>query len=142
MTETANDSTPISVAMLIDDERVDQMVYRRIVKRSGLIREAISFQYAEEALDYLKSPDREPIDVIFLDINMPRMNGFEFLDAAVNELGEDFARAVIIMLTTSLDANDRERAARYSVVRDYFNKPLSVEHIAKVASMLEDAEPI
>lgn len=74
-------TTPrIKMAMIIDDEQADQMLYKLIIKRSGLIENTLAFQMAEDALDYLKSEDKDPIDVIFLDINMPRMNGFEFLE--------------------------------------------------------------
>lgn len=104
-------------AVLIDDERIDQMLYRRTINKSGLIDNVHSFQYAEEALDYLKSTDRPPINVIFLDINMPRMNGFEFLDRALETLGPDFVGAVVVMLTTSLDTHNKENAASYDIIK-------------------------
>ncbi|KIC19981.1 histidine kinase [Leisingera sp. ANG-Vp] len=123
--------------MLIDDEQADQMMYRRVLKRSGMVRDQISFQYADEALAYLKKEDREEIDLILLDINMPRMNGFEFLEAATAELGPAFAKAVVVMLTTSIDPRDRERAEKFSVVRKFINKPLTIEHVEVIAKIVE-----
>ena len=128
----------IGTVLLIDDESFDQKLYKRVIDRSGLVKEALSFLYADEALAYLMSPDCKAIDVIFLDIHMPRMNGFEFLDAATQALGPDFAKLVVVMLTTSLERRDRERAAGYSVVRRFIGKPLTVEHIVEVASLLQD----
>ena len=116
----------IGTAMTIDDEKIDQILYKRIMERSGLVDNVIAFRMAEDALDYLKSPDREPVDVIFLDINMPRMNGFEFLDQATSELGDSFVDCVVIMLTTSLDPEDEKRARCFSVVKEYLAKPLSL----------------
>jgi CheY-like chemotaxis protein len=133
MTETAK----IPTVLLIDDESFDQMLYKRVLARSGLVGEAISFLYADEALAYLTAPVHKVIDVIFLDINMPRMNGFEFLDAATTALGPDFAKLVVVMLTTSLESRDRERAMAYPAVRRFINKPLTVEHVAEVAALLE-----
>lgn len=131
---------PISTVLLIDDESFDQMLYKRVISRSGLVGEAISFYYAEEALAYLRAPGRKAIDVIFLDINMPRMNGFEFLDAATAALGPDFAKVVVVMLTTSLERRDRDRAMSYPMVRRFINKPLTVAHLTDIATLL--AAPI
>lgn len=126
----------LSKVMLIDDELLDQKIYQRVLKRSGIVDEIITFQYADEALEYLKSIEPKSIDVIFLDINMPRMNGFEFLESATDEIGEEFAGAVIVMLTTSLNPADQERAMSFEVVRDFINKPLTEEHVLGVSNML------
>ena len=132
-------TTPrIKMAMIIDDEQADQMLYKLIIKRSGLIENTLAFQMAEDALDYLKSEDKDPIDVIFLDINMPRMNGFEFLERATAELDRAFAKCVVIMLTMSLDPMDEARARKFDVVKDYLNKPLNVDDISKVAALVQD----
>ena len=129
----------IQTAMTIDDERFDQRLYRRIMERSGIVKNVLSFRMAEDALTYLKTPDRAPVDVIFLDINMPQMNGFEFLERATEDLGDDFTKCVVIMLTTSLDPRDMERARRFEVVKDYLNKPLTVDDLTRVAGLLRAA---
>lgn len=128
----------IKTAMTIDDDDGDQMLYNRIMKRSGLIENILAFQMAEDALDYLKSESGNPIDVIFLDINMPRMNGFEFLERATAELGPEFAKCVVIMLTTSLNPEDEAQARKFYVVKEYLNKPLKLEHISMVASLMQN----
>ena len=91
------------------------------------------------ALDAISFLSHNTVDVIFLDINMPRMNGFEFLEAAIDELGEAFTHVVIVMLTTSLDPADRARAEQFSVVRDFINKPLTVDHVKRAAQLLKEA---
>lgn len=129
----------IKTAMIIDDEQVDQILYKLIIKRSGLVENIVTFQMAEDALDYLKSKDRDAIDVIFLDINMPRMNGFEFLERAVAELGPGFVRCIVIMLTTSLDPEDEARAWKFEAVKGYLNKPLNLDDLSKVAAIVQEA---
>ena len=122
--------------LLIDDADIDQRLYLRMIKRSKLVEEVHSFYYADEALDFLRQNRSLEVDVIFLDINMPRMNGFEFLEAANAEFGDAFASVVIVMLTTSLNPLDRERAEEFSVVRDFVNKPLTIEMVKHAAELL------
>lgn len=122
--------------MLIDDERVDQMMYKRILDRSGMAQDIIPFTYAEDALAYLADTEKPPVDIIFLDINMPRMTGFEFLEAADAKLGAAFQTSVVIMLTTSLNRADRERAAKFPLVKAYLNKPLEHEYLVEAANIL------
>lgn len=126
----------IPLAMSIDDEAIDQRLVRRILERSGKVGEVLTYQLAEDALAYLRQDDARQVDVIFLDINMPRMNGFEFLDAATAEFGESFAKCVVIMLTTSLDPKDKERAQSHDIVKDFIGKPLTLEQIGHVADIL------
>lgn len=129
----------IPTIMLIDDEAFDQKMYQRVILRSGLVGKTLAFLYADEALAFLKQPGREPVDVILLDINMPRMNGFEFLTAATAQFGAGLARIVVVMLTTSLEPADREKANTFSVVRAFINKPLTARHLADIAEMLDTA---
>ncbi|MEM0942529.1 MAG: response regulator [Pseudomonadota bacterium] len=130
-------AAPIPHLMLIDDERLDRMLYGRVIERSGLVGETHSFALAEDALDFLRRPDRPQIDAILLDINMPRMTGFDFLDTAVAEFGSSFARVVVVMLTTSMAPQDRERAGRYQAVKDFLNKPLTIEQLRHISGLLE-----
>ena len=131
-----NTEPRIGTVMTIDDEKVDQMLYRRILERSGLVDKVLAFRMAPEALAYLRKTDRDPVDVILLDVNMPQMNGFEFLEAASAELGEHFVSGVVIMLTTSLNPEDKARALRFNVVRDCLDKPLRRENLVSIAQML------
>jgi len=127
--------TKIGSIMLIDDNKIDQMMYDRIIKRSGVVETTMPFFLATDALEYLKSDGAKMPDLILLDINMPRMDGFEFLEAAVAAFGDGFA-PVVVMLTTSLDPKDEARAGQFSVVRDYLNKPLTDEHLAHLMTLV------
>lgn len=128
----------IENVMLIDDEEVDQKQYTRVLMRSGIVQNVTCFSYAEDALAHLRANGDTTIDVVFLDINMPRMDGFEFLEIVSKELRQDFAHMVVVMLTTSLDPSDRERAENFDVVRDFVNKPLEIEHVRRAAEILEE----
>ena len=127
--------TPINTMMIIDDNDVDQYVYRRVVERSGLVENVLSFQLALDALDYLSERAGRGVDIILLDINMPGMDGFEFLEAATEKFGDDFS-IVIVMLTSSLNPSDAERARSYPVVRDYLGKPLTQNHLDQIVELM------
>lgn len=126
----------IETLLLVEDNSIDQMICERVIRRSGLVRQMFPFVYAADALAFLHRRDRPSVDAILLDINMPRMNGFEFLEAATRELGQNFARLVVVMLTTSLDPEDAARARRFPVVQDYFNKPLCQDYLERIAGHL------
>ena len=126
----------MKTVMTIDDETIDQMIYKRVLKRSGIVENVIDFHLAEDALAYFRSDGYERPDIVFLDIHMPRMNGFEFLDQAIAEFGDEFANCVIIMLTTSLDPQDRERAKHYPMDRDFLSKPLTIDNVQSAVQFL------
>jgi len=83
---TTEKNEKIGTLMMIDDNQIDQMLYKRIIERSGLVEKLQSFSMADEALEYLKSEPENWPDVVLLDINMPKMDGFEFLEAALHEI--------------------------------------------------------
>ena len=129
----------IKTAMLVDDDKIAHRLYERVSARSELIETFLAFEYAEKALDYVLDEANPPVDLIFLDINMPRMNGFEFLETLLAKK-PDLQSVVIFMLTTSLDPTDRERANSFDVVKDFLNKPLTVDDVRKAATLIAESK--
>ncbi|MEM7718569.1 MAG: response regulator [Pseudomonadota bacterium] len=135
-----NASFAIRRLAIIDDAEFDQMLYARLVKRSGLVGELLSFFSAEEALEYFEQPGSLPVDAILLDINMPGMSGFEFLEYVTANRLEEYANVVIVMLTTSLDPADVTRAEQFELVKEYINKPLEAQHLARIHKLLQHSK--
>lgn len=125
--------------MMIDDNILDHTLYRFLIERTGLVEELVSMLDAREALTYL-AKNHEKIDLILLDINMPGMSGFDFLEEVREMLGDEFTKPIIIMLTTSMDPKDIDRASRYQMVKDYCNKPLSEQNIEEFARLVAGSQ--
>lgn len=128
----------LGTVMIIDDEDIDQKQYRRLLQRSGRATDILQFRYADEALRWLQTHHHTAVNVIFLDINMPRMNGFEFLDALKAE-PRILNLRIILMLTTSLAPKDKARAMANPLVRGFLNKPLTLAHLDEAYRLLEAA---
>ena len=132
---TSQPEPKIGMLMLIDDNLIDQKMYRRLIDRTGLVGTTFTYLYADEALVDLKSGTAPLPDIILLDINMPRMNGFEFLEAATHTFGETFS-TVVVMLSTSMNPNDEARARQFKAVREFLHKPLRKEHLFELVDLV------
>lgn len=129
----------INCILLVDDEESDNFFHEIIIRQTGVCNHIKFAIDGESALDYLiKSDDpgnsetHPRPDIIYLDINMPRMNGFEFLEE-YQKMDEKFkSKVVIIMLSTSLNPGDKAKAMSFNDVREFQNKPLRVENIIEV----------
>ncbi|WP_018410842.1 response regulator [Methyloversatilis thermotolerans] len=115
---------PLRAIALIDDNDADNFFHGMLLERSGITGRVDVFESAERALAwFVASPDHD-IDLILLDINMPRMDGFEFLDA-FHLLPADSIRGTrIYMLSSSPMDADRNRAMAYARVDGFIVKPL------------------
>ncbi|MCM2372911.1 response regulator [Aporhodopirellula aestuarii] len=122
---------PIQLVMLVDDSSLDNMIHTRILKKSGLVEEIIAFEYAEDALKYLQN-ENHGVDVIFLDLNMPRMDGYEFLEEYHKLSSIQRAKTLVMMLSTSSRPGDAERAKQFPHVIDYQSKPLGIETLESI----------
>ncbi|MEX0882082.1 MAG: response regulator [Cyclobacteriaceae bacterium] len=118
---------PFDLIVLIDDDPINNLINKRLITKLNLSPKTIEFLEAEKALYYLKKPDIENKILILVDINMPVMNGWDFLDQYV-EL-ENKREDRIIMLSSSIDFQDRQKSEEFPFVSGFIEKPLTHEKL-------------
>ncbi len=121
--------------LLIDDSESDNFYHARKIQKMGITDNIHMCFSGEEALEYLKSEldgiHPQPT-LIFLDINMPGMNGWEFLEEYEKlELAQQ-GEIVLTMLSNSIDERDRVRAQEFKSVHGFYSKPLNEDYLTSI----------
>lgn len=131
--------------LIIDDNVFDVEIAERILMRTGRFKHIYAVTDGKEALDLFldynasraQYPEKFPPLVILLDINMPVLNGFEFLDAYARlDHPAETRSSIIVMLTSSGSTPDRERALAHALVENYIVKPLTTSTANDLADRL------
>ena len=125
--------------ILIDDDPIINLVHRRVIQKVEDAAPIEIFISGIKALEYFKTSESVP-QIVFLDINMPEMNGFEFLDELIKNKNIKKVGLSIYILTSSLNNKDRETAKRYAILKGYLGKPLNVEAMVQLKEQF--SEPI
>jgi CheY-like chemotaxis protein len=118
-------SSRYHLVMLIDDNELDNFVNKKLIENEQFASEVLVQSSGISGLDYLQKSGGEIPDIIFLDIMMPGMDGFGFLDE-FDKLSEEIKKkSKIIMLSTSESFKDLNKANQNKYVYKFLNKPLS-----------------
>ncbi len=127
--------------MIIDDSKLDRFITANVIKRDVFADEIADFSSVAAALDHLKAVTNTPEaipQIIFLDINMPVMDGFDFLDRYVQLPDAIQKHCVVIMISSTNSQEDFNRISTYPSVRFFFEKPLSEKILFKLRSCLKN----
>lgn len=125
--------------LVIDDSPEDQFFHQRLIRKIDADVEIKEFTYAEEALEFVSIYRGVRISLILLDINLPRMNGFEFLRRFESIRDGLIGVPLIYVMSGSIDPNDALAARCMDQVEEYLAKPLRLETLREVLSKAADA---
>ncbi len=120
--------------VIIDDDDVAIMLYNLTLKHAlGNKTDVRCFNMADDGVTYinneLKKPGTKSKTILFLDINMPLLTGWDVLDL-IEKMDENIKKQLIIfILSSSVDPNDKERALDHPLVTDFIEKPLTIERL-------------
>ena len=124
--------TKLKHILLVDDDDACNFFHTHLIEKMELAEEVKAVSNGVEALDYLRTviDGHYPRpDVIFLDINMPKMNGWDFLEEYEKLEEQQKAQMILIMLSTSFNSEDRDRALANVNVKDFANKYLNKDSL-------------
>lgn len=127
-------SDKLNCIMLVDDNEADNYLHRLIIEEMGCCEQVVDRPNGKAALDYLdqtSASERYP-DLILLDINMPIMNGWEFLEEYRHQQANHRDSVIIVMLSTSLNPDDRARALGNPLLASFVAKPLEEKQLGEI----------
>lgn len=130
---------PINLVLLVDDDEIYKFIGSKIIESTNLVKRIKTFSNGEEAINFLKSNSKNVDllpEIILLDLNMPIMDGFEFLEKYIllePKLGK---KITIYIVSSSVSPADIEKINQISEVSDYIIKPITKEKFEKFARIL------
>ena len=121
---------PYKICLLIDDNYIDNFVTRRILENSNFAEQIIVRESPTDAINLLREGTIKP-DVIFLDVRMPQMSGFEFLQE-YDMLLINKKDIKIFMLSSSLDPTDMKESIGNKYITQFIHKPLTIKALEEI----------
>src|SRR5512146_1640558 len=120
--------------LLVEDDQVDVMTVMRALKETKVANPVVNLENGEEALKYLRDPERDKPCIILLDLNMPIMNGIEFLQVMKHE--PLLRRIPVVVLTTSEEQQDKINSFDLGVA-GYMAKPVDYRQFVEVMRTID-----
>jgi CheY-like chemotaxis protein len=128
------------VICIIDDDPIYQLLINKIIAMAQTEYSIISFTNGKEALDSLTSnleEDKELPEIILLDIEMPVMDGWDFMDHIEKALSEKRKKTAIYIVSSSIAHEDKEKAKTFPEIMGYFSKPMDTGKILEITKAIK-----
>ncbi|WP_298137510.1 response regulator [Flavobacterium sp.] len=129
----------LSKILCVDDDPITLMLCKKVISKAEFSNEIDTAPNGEKALLYLeniieeKNDDTQFPELIFLDLNMPVMNGWEFLDIfSTDKYSKVFKNTKVIVLSSTIDPKDIEKSKSYPMVINFLSKPITFEILKSI----------
>jgi CheY-like chemotaxis protein len=127
----------INTICVIDDDHIYHFTLSKLVEKSKLFNELLSFTDGEQALSFFRknagNSDEWP-DVILLDINMPMVDGWYFIEELTRMMTNSQKKILVYMVSSSVDSRDIDRARNVNILQDYIIKPVTLDVLKRIHS--------
>lgn len=120
---------------IVDDDAIFVFVLKKLLEKNGNFGKMIDFKNGNDAIDVLFSDQSELPCVILLDLNMPIIDGWQFLDQLEDSELKDELNVYI--MSSSIDRTDIEKSKNYSIVKDFISKPVNGDKLEKILSEIQ-----
>lgn len=129
------------MSCIIDDDPIFVYGTKKVMKEVDFCSDVIVYHNGQDAINGLRNlveEKKELPSLIFLDLNMPVMDGWEFLDDFITIPNNNIEKVHVYVISSSIDANDFIRARNYEVVNNYILKPITPEDLVAVLKMFSN----
>lgn len=129
----------LDLIMAVDDDPITLMLFKKVAQKASFAKEIINAMNGEEAITFINSissEDKKP-QLIFLDLNMPIMGGWEFLDWFNDSNYYLSNHTKVVILTSTIDPEDIKKSKTYSNVIEFLSKPITVEMLYYLESRIQ-----
>lgn len=120
----------INLTYIIDDDNIFIFVLKKILEKNQSFEEVLDFKNGEKVIELLNKKNQIIPNVILLDINMPVIDGWQFLEQIEKLPNKD--KFNIFIMSSSIDANDIEKSKSFSTVKDFISKPINNDKLNKL----------
>lgn len=117
---------------IIDDDPIYKLITKKLIQKTKLYSETIEFNNGNEAMIYFEATSDLP-DILLLDIEMPEMDGWEFLDEFCKLEKMINKESTVYIATSSIAIEDKLKAEKYECVKEFLSKPINLDKLQKIA---------
>ena len=120
---------------IIDDDPIYKLITKKLIQKTKLYSETIDFNNGNEALIYFEATSHLP-DILLLDIEMPEMDGWEFLDQFCKLEKRINKESTVYIASSSIAIEDKLKAKKYECVKEFLSKPINLDKLQKIAEQV------
>ena len=117
------------ITWIIDDDPIPRFILTNRLKHHQLSETIYEFEHASELISKLRNKTIELPNLVFLDLNMPVLSGWDFLDIVEQESLFGKFEVEVVIVTSSIDQEDRDKAKTYPCVKHYLTKPVNIDFL-------------